>query len=104
FFSSRRRHTRSKRDWSSDVCSSDLFFVEGAGRAHPVQWLVRSAVGVDEDRAVRLEHEQALGAGKVSAKPTRVIDRALGNDNPQRVPSLNDRVMSLRRAGFKPRY
>src|SRR5207249_11806034 len=23
FFSSRRRHTRSKRDWSSDVCSSD---------------------------------------------------------------------------------
>src|SRR5699024_11826297 len=26
FFSSRRRHTRSKRDWSSDVCSSDLNF------------------------------------------------------------------------------
>src|SRR5437868_14818229 len=25
FFSSRRRHTRSKRDWSSDVCSSDLY-------------------------------------------------------------------------------
>src|SRR5699024_11345200 len=24
FCSSRRRHTRSKRDWSSDVCSSDL--------------------------------------------------------------------------------
>src|SRR5699024_2949299 len=24
FFSSRKRHTRSKRDWSSDVCSSDL--------------------------------------------------------------------------------
>src|SRR2546421_7473079 len=23
FFSSRRRHTRSDRDWSSDVCSSD---------------------------------------------------------------------------------
>src|SRR5438105_15352839 len=28
FFSSRRRHTRSTRDWSSDVCSSDL---TGAG-------------------------------------------------------------------------
>src|SRR5699024_11663002 len=26
-FSSRRRHTRSKRDWSSDVCSSDLLLV-----------------------------------------------------------------------------
>src|SRR2546428_5973681 len=27
FFSSRRRHTRSDRDWSSDVCSSDLSIV-----------------------------------------------------------------------------
>src|SRR5690606_41156753 len=25
-FSSRRRHTRFSRDWSSDVCSSDLLF------------------------------------------------------------------------------
>src|SRR2546429_1408411 len=37
FFSSRRRHTRCSRDWSSDVCSSDLgalgattVFMEGA--------------------------------------------------------------------------
>src|SRR5436305_12013543 len=28
FFSSRRRHTRCGRDWSSDVCSSDLATVE----------------------------------------------------------------------------
>src|SRR3989442_12267186 len=28
FFSSRRRHTRCGRDWSSDVCSSDLEAVE----------------------------------------------------------------------------
>src|SRR5436305_10563830 len=28
FFSSRRRHTRCGRDWSSDVCSSDLLDVE----------------------------------------------------------------------------
>src|SRR5699024_11673189 len=26
--SSRRRHTRSKRDWSSDVCSSDLHIAD----------------------------------------------------------------------------
>src|SRR5207249_4957289 len=33
--SSRRRHTRSKRDWSSDVCSSDLFrhVLDQAGQA-----------------------------------------------------------------------
>src|ERR1041385_122492 len=29
FFSSRRRHTRCSRDWSSDVCSSDLEEIEG---------------------------------------------------------------------------
>src|SRR2546422_7127494 len=28
FFSSRRRHTRCSRDWSSDVCSSDLVSAE----------------------------------------------------------------------------
>src|SRR5207302_4146230 len=28
FFSSRRRHTRFSRDWSSDVCSSDLPRIE----------------------------------------------------------------------------
>src|SRR5207248_4739925 len=31
FFSSRRRHTRSYGDWSSDVCSSDLGAGGGAG-------------------------------------------------------------------------
>src|SRR3712207_9276475 len=30
FFSSRRRHTRYWRDWSSDVCSSDLALEAGA--------------------------------------------------------------------------
>src|SRR5439155_13459549 len=39
FFSSRRRHTRWPRDWSSDVCSSDLSAVSPApdtadGRCH----------------------------------------------------------------------
>src|SRR3712207_680448 len=33
FFSSRRRHTRYWRDWSSDVCSSDLILTEG-GAVH----------------------------------------------------------------------
>src|SRR6266542_4776335 len=32
FFSSRRRHTRCYRDWSSDVCSSDLFQADDADR------------------------------------------------------------------------
>src|SRR5690349_23742767 len=44
FFSSRRRHTRSLRDWSSDVCSSDLAAeriadLVGEIRRHPAQQL-----------------------------------------------------------------
>src|SRR5207245_6898005 len=35
FFSSRRRHTRCYRDWSSDVCSSDLRHTSG-------RWLAES--------------------------------------------------------------
>src|SRR5690349_21522565 len=40
FFSSRRRHTRSLRDWSSDVCSSDLIkgivYSDGDNCYHPI--------------------------------------------------------------------
>src|SRR5712675_3071426 len=37
FFSSRRRHTRCSRDWSSDVCSSDLDSLPG-----PLGWTPRA--------------------------------------------------------------
>src|SRR5690606_40932923 len=35
FFSSRRRHTRFSRDWSSDVCSSDLVAGDGPQCSEP---------------------------------------------------------------------
>src|SRR2546422_6335341 len=34
FFSSRRRHTRCSRDWSSDVCSSDLNVMNSPARLY----------------------------------------------------------------------
>src|SRR3712207_333604 len=41
FFSSRRRHTRYWRDWSSDVCSSDLLSVSFSGaQASPLPLLL----------------------------------------------------------------
>src|SRR2546422_4619119 len=40
FFSSRRRHTRCSRDWSSDVCSSDLNGIR-ARAAQLCEWLER---------------------------------------------------------------
>src|SRR6266496_1531005 len=42
FFSSRRRHTRSLRDWSSDVCSSDLRLPFGL--LVPTAWLAGSGL------------------------------------------------------------
>src|SRR6266550_1607212 len=45
FFSSRRRHTRCSRDWSSDVCSSDLVeavedVLSGLAERHPSRTIV----------------------------------------------------------------
>src|SRR5206468_9388631 len=65
FFSSRRRHTRSDRDWSSDVCSSDLRLT---GR---VPKKARAAVAV-ESRVVRLEGH-LLDSGLLS----RALDLAV---------------------------
>src|SRR6266704_1849863 len=58
FFSSGRRHTRSKRDWSSDVCSSDL---EGAA-ARPAQ--VRRPAYLALIRAVVAPRSEERRVGK----------------------------------------
>src|SRR5690606_41085780 len=42
FFSRRRRHTRFSRDWSSDVCSSDLTL-----GASPNQWKTAGVPGLE---------------------------------------------------------
>src|SRR5436309_6286995 len=55
FFSSRRRHTRFSRDWSSDVCSSDLHrLVAGSEpeRSAPAEGPERA---IDEARVLREE-------------------------------------------------
>src|SRR3712207_5140268 len=61
FFSSRRRHTRYWRDWSSDVCSSDLRGLENTSRTIrlPVHVAQRSRkVGrVERELTTKLGHE-----------------------------------------------
>src|SRR5207245_6055319 len=53
FFSSRRRHTRCYRDWSSDVCSSDL--VLGAvGDLHEPTRVDRAHIAGPEPAVVEL--------------------------------------------------
>src|SRR5438067_11329251 len=53
FFSSRRRHTRSKRDWSSDVCSSDL--------SNPGMWQVNFTLSPEAARRFGPFTEQNKG-------------------------------------------
>src|SRR5947209_19872184 len=50
FFSSRRRHTRYWRDWSSDVCSSDLRRSVRSSSRHPDQLQARDADVFDAQR------------------------------------------------------
>src|SRR5699024_11347369 len=52
FFSSRRRHTRSKRDWSSDVCSSDLRTNSRNGRVDSVIAMQTTAAPVNSQRKI----------------------------------------------------
>src|SRR5437867_13104709 len=64
YFSSRRRHTRSYGDWSSDVCSSDLASVRGV-RAKGGVIEVETASGVDHHTASAAGWEIASGAARV---------------------------------------
>src|SRR5699024_11639888 len=59
FFSSRRRHTRSKRDWSSDVCSSDLNQKKNLGVA-----------SLSETASYLNEHNQVKAVEKLETKTT----------------------------------
>src|SRR3989337_3320496 len=47
FFASRRRHTRCYRDWSSDVCSSDL----QRRRCHHRNWCLGKSLYLNHCRA-----------------------------------------------------
>src|SRR5690606_16470258 len=55
FFSSRRRHTRFSRDWSSDVCSSDLSeILRGAiGAIDRGQWEAAASIGMSGGQTLR---------------------------------------------------
>src|SRR5690606_40379610 len=67
FFSSRRRHTRFSRDWSSDVCSSDLTnsftSVLEEGRIH-------LKVSPEVSELVSITNVASTGLGQVLAVPT----------------------------------
>src|SRR5260370_7471045 len=63
FFSSRRRHTRFKCDWSSDVCSSDLLIHAAAA----LSW--SAAEWIKNGRASALGAISGAVAGLVAITP-----------------------------------
>src|SRR5207253_7408203 len=83
FVSSRRRHTSWPRDWSSDVCSSDLPFHHAL---EALQCMVeRRTRGEQGVRRVRcLEGEAVWKAGDAGEWSWELLEHALG-----RSPSLN---------------
>src|SRR5436305_7801054 len=76
FFSSRRRHTRCGRDWSSDVCSSDLEPATFAALKAGLEAGRVSLIGgeASEERLPLLSHESILAELKrgLDRKSTRL--------------------------------
>src|SRR5690606_41006506 len=78
FFSSRRRHTRFSRDWSSDVCSSDLLYIIG-----PVSGPQK--IGFSKNPQKRLKslqtaHPQQLILHYTKEVPERSEERRVGKE------------------------
>src|SRR5258707_11043909 len=117
FFSSRRRHTRYWRDWSSDVCSSDLrrdntMIVREIGRTLDIGLQQLASVTPDEAFAVTAQGELVemsnkakqifiwfRGLGELlntSQPPARALD--LAAEPPSGKPITNtDRVLKVLR-------
>src|SRR2546422_11276138 len=100
FFSSRRRHTRCSRDWSSDVCSSDL------DRARPVIVLAPILEVNADTMPATLQYDVAdprqpsrilgeLGRGRFTVRlVARATERAREFPTGQRAVVLGDSVFA----------
>src|SRR5438034_8734560 len=78
FFSSRRRHTRSLCDWSSDVCSSDLINADafGANQSyHLLDLLLDWRRDVSEKQMRFVEEENQLRFFRV-ANFRKILERS----------------------------
>src|SRR6266702_5728116 len=79
FFSSRRRHTRWPRDWSSDVCSSDLHTGD-AYADDAALWLAPGADTANVTREIQARvaggvNLEIAGPGEIREVSLRTFDR-----------------------------
>src|SRR5215208_2666009 len=84
FFSSRRRHTRWPRDWSADVCSSDL----GGG------WGVGDLDGAVTEALARRDAHVVILCGR-SEELKRRMDAAFGHDPRVHISGFTDKMSEL---------
>src|SRR5690554_5073860 len=96
FFSSRRRHTRCGRDWSSDVCSSDLIgrisLVCSRGVSRKSSLILPSANSATEQASEEVSSARIRVMGKV--RRLRLQDKHVGDgkretQGPYRAPWVN---------------
>src|SRR3712207_7425272 len=87
FFSSRRRHTRYWRDWSSDVCSSDLAVYalkRGEVRKTPVKigdsWVVAGALKRTDADPAEFGRQRAELAERALDERRRSEERRVGKE------------------------
>src|SRR5258707_5894277 len=76
FFSSRRRHTRYWRDWSSDVCSSDLECAPGTLTQPMLETLVKCGVNRVSLGVQSFVDQEAASVGRLHKRTTVVEDIA----------------------------
>ena len=75
------RHLPAGDDAGLPVLLVGVDLGEPGGRTHPVQRFVGATVGVDENRAVRLDHDEASGPGQMGVQAPGVVHAAGGNDD-----------------------
>src|SRR5699024_9664857 len=79
FFSSRRRHTRSKRDWSSDVCSSDVLLKRVAAAEIERNVALDELEDANSELRRRLAAEEDLVVAEERARVAAALHDGLGH-------------------------
>src|SRR5207249_3333797 len=117
FLSSRRRHTRSKRDWSSDVCSSDLYAIEFEADCsrpvltsdvaleivapqHPISHVVTHSLGAHA-QPVHLDIDPDRVSRSKGQAPLEVSEHCRPIDERVTVPRLRQERVADCRTGLK---
>src|SRR5699024_11762724 len=105
-FSRRRRHTRSKRDWSSDVCSSDLEIIQIRRHLHKYPELSfqeketsQYIIDFYKDKNVSIDTNVGNGYGivvTIKGKQPRSEERRVGKESRTRWIGTEEKETKMR--------